>query len=75
MHVAVKRILRVDVLSGGIWGGCLLMIVLTAAGSMAGAVAFDRLLILPLQRGAACIWSGLCRIGRALFLKKEKPEE
>lgn len=75
MHVAVKRILRVDVLSGGIWGGCLLMIVLTAAGSMVGAVAFDRLLILPLQRGAACIWSGLCRIGRALFLKKEKPEE
>lgn len=55
MHVAVKQILRVDVLSGGIWGGCLVMIALTAVLSLAGAIVLDRLLIWPLQRAAGWV--------------------
>ena len=59
MHVAVKQILRVDVLSGGIWGGCFLMIALTAVLSLAGAMVLDQLLILPLQRGISWV-TGRC---------------
>lgn len=41
LHVAVKQILHVDVLSGGIVGGCLLMIVLTLLISLVGAIIFE----------------------------------
>lgn len=41
LHVAVKQILHVNVLSGGILGGCLLMMVLTFLISLVGAVIFE----------------------------------
>lgn len=41
LHVAVKQILHVNVLSGGIVGGCLLMMVLTFLISLAGAILFE----------------------------------
>lgn len=46
LHFAVKQVLHVDVLSGGIIGGCLLMIVLTLILSILGAIAVDNTLIL-----------------------------
>lgn len=42
LHVAVKQILHVNVLGGGIVGGCLLMIVLTFLLSFVAAVIFER---------------------------------
>ncbi len=50
LHYVVKQVLRVDVLSGGIVGGCLLTSALTLAISAAGAVIVEHLLILPLQK-------------------------
>lgn len=41
LHFIVKQVLHVDVLSGGIWGGCLLMMTLTLLLSIAGAVVVD----------------------------------
>lgn len=41
LHVAVKQILHVNVISGGIVGGCLLMILLTFLISFGGAVIFE----------------------------------
>lgn len=49
LHVAVKRILKVDVMSGGIVGGCLLAIFLTLVLSLAGGIIFEIILIRPLQ--------------------------
>lgn len=45
LHVAVKKILHVDVTSGGIVGGCLLMIVLTILLSAVGAVLVDNTIV------------------------------
>ena len=45
LHFVVKQVLQVDVLSGGIWGGCLLMMVLTLVLSIVGAVVVDHTLI------------------------------
>lgn len=45
LHVAVKQLLHVDVLSGGIIGGCLLAILLTLVISLAGAVIIDNTLV------------------------------
>lgn len=50
LHVGVKQILHVNVLSGGIWGGCLLMIVLTFALSTIGAIIIDNTLIRLIYR-------------------------
>lgn len=50
LHVAVKDILGVNVMSGGIVGGCLLAIVLTFVISLIGGIALDAVLIVPLQR-------------------------
>lgn len=49
LHVAVKDILKVDVMSGGIWGGCLITIILTLLVSLVGGILFEHLLIMPLQ--------------------------
>lgn len=51
LHFAVKQILHVDVLSGGIIGGCILMGVLTLFLSAAGAVILDNTLIAVIMRG------------------------
>lgn len=51
LHVVVKKLLRVDVTSGGIVGGCLLMIVLTLVLSAAGAVLVDNTLVAAVRRG------------------------
>lgn len=45
LHFAVKQVLRVDVLSGGIVGGCVLMIVLTFLLSLIGAWVIDNTLV------------------------------
>lgn len=45
LHFAVKQLLSVDVLSGGIWGGCLLMMGLTLALSAAGAFVLEQILL------------------------------
>lgn len=50
LHVVVKDILKVNIMSGGIVGGCLLAIVLTLILSLAGGIFFDFVLIQPLQR-------------------------
>lgn len=45
LHFVVKQLLHVNVLSGGIWGGCILMMVLTLLISLSGAVILDNTLI------------------------------
>lgn len=54
LHFVVKQVLHVNVLSGGIWGGCLLMMVLTLTISAVGAFLLDNTLIkcleLPFRR-------------------------
>lgn len=50
LHVAVKDVLGINVMAGGIIGGCLLAIVLTLILSLAGGIFFDFVLIQPLQR-------------------------
>lgn len=49
LHFGVKQLLHVNVLSGGILGGCLLMIVLTLILSLAGAVIVDNTLLRLIQ--------------------------
>lgn len=49
LHFLVKQVLKVNVLSGGIVGGCLLMIVLTLFFSIVGAVLIDNTLILLIR--------------------------
>lgn len=49
LHFGVKQLLHVDVLSGGIVGGCLLMILLTLFLSLAGAMILEHTLILWVQ--------------------------
>lgn len=49
LHFGVKQLLHVNVLSGGIIGGCLTMIVLTLLLSFAGAVIVDNTLIRMVQ--------------------------
>ena len=46
----VKDLLHVDVTSGGVVGGCLLMIVLTLVFSLLGGMVIDFVLVQPLQR-------------------------
>lgn len=50
LHVAVKQILHVNVLSGGIWGGCLCMMTLTLVISLIGAVLLEHTLFAWLQK-------------------------
>lgn len=45
LHFVVKQVLCVDVLGGHIWGGCLMMMVLTLALSVAGAIVVDNTLL------------------------------
>ena len=45
LHYAVKQVLHVNVLSGGIVGGCLLAVLLTFALSFVGAVILDQTII------------------------------
>lgn len=45
LHFVVKQKLHVDVLSGGIWGGCILMMVLTLLISMVGAMVLDHTIL------------------------------
>lgn len=60
LHFAVKQVLHVDVLSGGIVGGCLLMILLTLVLSIMGAVVIDNTLILLIQTLSQKLWK-LCK--------------
>ena len=56
LHVIVKDLLHVNVMSGGVVGGCLLMIVLTLVLSLIGGMVIDFVLVQPLQRAlAACM--------------------
>lgn len=50
LHVAVKQILKVDVMSGGVVGGFLLMSVLTLFLSLVGGMVIEHLVLVPLQR-------------------------
>ena len=50
LHFVVKQLFHVDVLSGGIWGGCLLMMASTLVISAAGAFVVDRVLLRWLER-------------------------
>lgn len=50
LHVVVKDIFKVNVMSGGVFGGCLLMILLTLVVSLVGGMVLDHLLIMPLQK-------------------------
>lgn len=50
LHVAVKDIFKVNVMSGGIIGGCLLAILLTLILSLVGGSFFDIILMQPLQK-------------------------
>lgn len=50
LHFAVKQLLHVNVLSGGIIGGCLLMIALTLVLSLAGAFIVENTLIWLIQK-------------------------
>lgn len=45
LHFVVKQLLHVNVLSGGIWGGCLLMMALTLVISAAGAFIVDKVFL------------------------------
>lgn len=45
LHFVVKQLLHVNVLSGGIWGGCLLMMALTLVISAAGAFVVDKVFL------------------------------
>lgn len=45
LHYIVKQIFHVNVLSGGVFGGCLIMIILTLIISMAGAAVVDNTVI------------------------------
>lgn len=45
LHFVVKQVLHVNVLSGGIVGGCILMALLTFLISLAGAIILDNTLI------------------------------
>lgn len=51
LHFGVKQVLHVDVWMGGVWGGCILMAVLTFIGSFVGAVILDYTLILWIRKG------------------------
>lgn len=64
LHFVVKQLLHVNVLSGGILGGCLLMIALTLLLSLAGAMVIDHTLIWLVQ-------TGLGKIG-LLFTKRKR---
>lgn len=50
LHVVVKKILKVNVMSYGIVGGCMLMIICTLVISLLGGMALDLVLIQPIQR-------------------------
>ncbi len=50
LHVLVKQILRVNVLGGGIWGGCAVMFAQTFLFSLAGAVFLDNTLFWAIGR-------------------------
>lgn len=50
LHVIVKKMLHVNVMSGGVVGGCLLMSVLTLAFSLLGGLVLELVLIQPLQK-------------------------
>ena len=62
LHVAVKKILRVDVTSGGVIGGCLVMSVLTLVLSAAGAVLVDNTLVAAIRRVFSEISQGIARL-------------
>ncbi len=62
LHVAVKKILRVDVTSGGVIGGCLVMSVLTLVLSAAGAVLVDNTLVAAIRRVFSEIRQGIARL-------------
>lgn len=57
LHFVVKQLLGVNVLGGGIIGGCILMAGLTFVISLAGAVCVDNLLIQPVQAGFRRLFS------------------
>lgn len=59
LHFAVKQVLHVDVLSGGIIGGCILMWVLTLFLSVIGAVILDNTLIAVIMKGLYFIGSAI----------------
>lgn len=63
LHFIVKQLLGVNVLGGGIIGGCILMAGLTFVISLAGAVCVDNILILPIQAGVkkliSLVWKHL----------------
>ena len=60
--MAVKKILRVDVTSGGVIGGCLVMIILTLVLSAAGAVLVDNTLVAAIRLVFSEIGQGIARL-------------
>jgi surface polysaccharide O-acyltransferase-like enzyme len=56
LHFVVKQILGVNVLSGGIIGGCILMIVLTSILSLIGAWVIDQTILKFLHWFFSCIY-------------------
>ena len=56
LHVIVKDFLHINVMSGGVVWGCLVMIVLTLLFSLVGGMIIELVLVQPLQRAlAACV--------------------
>lgn len=72
LHVAVKQILHVDVLSRGIVGGCLLMILLTLLISLVGAIIFEhtvmKVIDMLLKAAGICLLT-LKRNFKKIFMK------
>lgn len=67
LHFGVKQVLHVDVMMGGVWGGCILMAVLTFIGSFAGAVILDYTLILWVRKGLGALGSLICAVKKKIL--------
>lgn len=50
LHVIVKKMLGVKIMSGGVFGGCLMASILTLAISLVGGIVLEQLIIQPLQK-------------------------
>lgn len=50
LHFCVKQVLHVNVLSGGIWGGCIVMFLLTSFLSLLGAIVLENTLMRAIDK-------------------------
>lgn len=67
LHVFVKQLLGIDVLSGGIWGGCLLMIGLTLLFSLCFSIVIDKTLVRLVYEALKLLGKGFDVIKRGLI--------